>query len=216
MVKFSKSIVAGLSLGLLCGGAQASSDTTLGVSGYLSPSSCDVTLGLTDGSLDFGLVASGGLDKDKTTFLDAKQFQVTVACSSPTAVGMKLVDARQSSAVPTISFDKTMVYGLGFSSDGTKIGGYEAAFSGMKDVGQDVTAIYSNALGGWTKEAFFTFTHDRLISAATETTGPFAPRKILHLEFMTALKPGIAHDQGLTFNDDIVLDGSAAFELTYL
>lgn len=199
--------------------AFAASTVDLTVSGTIIPASCTPVLSATD--INFGKISSADLLPDELNNRIGKNIRTTLSvnCSSPTIYGLRGIDNRSTSVIPT-GFHSP--YGLGFTPNGEKLGGHHLeilAGSSLIDSRPTFITVSDPSATTWGASAadvralrnsgpLLGFT-----DVAGVTTGPI-PIKDAQFKLFHYLV--IAPTDSLTLTDDVALDGSATVEVVYL
>jgi type 1 fimbria pilin len=210
-----KKYLAALSATALIGVAPyalAGPSADLRVTGLITPVAC--TPSLSDGGvIDIGKVPAKNLNMDTVTLVDSRPMQLSVSCTAPIGVALLGIDNNASSAL----YDN--YYGLGFTDDGQKIGMFRPNIKSAQADGQALTPIHSTDIDGPKKSWQLTsyLGKNELTSAGTPRgSSSYTPALVenltMELEVVTYIAPG----KSLTLTEDIKMNGSATFELTYL
>ncbi len=212
----------------LSSGAYAGNSVDLKVTGKLMNGSCTPSLE-NDGVVDFGHIALGNLSKTETNQLGHKTQTLTVTCTTEMMVGLKAIDNRTDSEIPTgmimdinpDGFDhdiSTDAMGLGKTAAGVNIGAYMIAIDENNVMSDGVKAdlIRSDHGAAFTRYSYgiLNWADERTLSAAAvgELT-PKAAKVTVYPLWVTAIIQGT---DTLALTDNTNLDGSATISLVYL
>ncbi|MFJ3372923.1 DUF1120 domain-containing protein [Pseudomonas sp. NPDC086251] len=205
---------------LLTHAAVAATSLNLSVTGTIEPPSCDIALAGT-GQVDYGNIVLNPTGITGASLQSQRKDQaLSISCLSPAYTGLRLVDNRTSSVPGTANATK---YGLGFDSANNPIGYFNIAIKdvlvdggvGQLKVTADPTAgtwaaVSSTALIETYALASKTYAFD---SATTPTT---VPKAMTTMTGTITVGEQIQPRNTLDTTTEIVLDGSATFELIYL
>jgi hypothetical protein len=206
-----------LVLGSLGTTGHALPSVELKVKGTLRPSACTPTLS-SDGILDYGIINAAELHARTATMLPMRGITLTIDCSEPANIALKVVDNRAASRT-LVSFansppNASTTFGLGLAS-GYRLGGFRISFAaGATADGHPVDSISSPNKGRtWRRTSgfvrhtgyYFSFSRDGLTSSTQKVLN--AP-----LNVHTVINSGPNFPRG----DELQLDGSATIEVNYL
>lgn len=215
----SFALVSALGLALSSAGAVASNDANLSLSATVIPAACTLSNG---GNFDFGDTNASQIDRNAMTLLDTEVTQLRVVCDQPAPVALLLtgLDVASQVLLPIPAYTglttpaSNSQGGLGYKN-GSKIGSFQAEvkYNSFTDNGTSILTIASpeDSLS-WGLSATMRLGTGRLISFGTR----YQPLPVTDLVGDLRVRVGIAHDQGLTFEDSIEFESNAAIELVYL
>lgn len=217
----SFALVSALGVALSSAGAVASSDANLSLSATVIPAACTLTLS-NGGNFDFGDTNASQINRNAMTLLETEVTQLRVSCDQPAPVALLLTGLDVASQVvlpiPTYvgmpSPSTEFQGGLGYKN-GSKIGSFQAEvkYNSFTDNGTTILTIASpkDSLS-WNLTSVMLLGTGRLISFGTR----YQPLPVTDLVGEMQVRVGIAHDQGLTFEDSIEFESNVALELVYL
>jgi len=223
--KISSAVAVLLAIGV-SSQAIAASSITLGVTGKISPPSCDVSLSGGD-ALDFGLLISTQLNATAPTKLEPKTTSLIVSCNTKTAFALRSRDiAPGASALPA---EITNIYkhpfSLGQTSRGKSIGGYQIVSdltSAQYDGAPPSSTMYSYDNGKtWKKDTvssqYWFPTGLELFAVGDSSTDTTAVIPVKDATIPLQISPVIVplNDIGGSA-DDINFAGNATFDVVYL
>jgi type 1 fimbria pilin len=192
--------------------AVAASSTDLTVTGVITPQACTPSLS-NGGIIDNGKISAKDLNLDTNTRVGVHPMQLSVTCSAPMAVALYGIDNQASSTLADNYF------GLGFTDKGEKIGIFRADIKSAMADGSTLTPIRAYDISGtrpdWVR--IEVLGKDQYTSAGTSAPGGrYIPSPVENLTMDLEVVTYIAPANSLTLTDEIKMDGSATFELTYL
>lgn len=204
-----KKSVLTLSLLMTLAGTQAFASTTdLTITGTITPSACTPTLS-NGGVVDYGRLNVEGLEETAGGYnLPDKALALTVACGASTPFALIATDNRRDSTTNPLGF------GMGLHET-QPIGTYSMIFTGAELDGQQHGPLTSQDGGtSWSP-----IPSAQLFDSVSQPDyrvgfGATAPVAATQLNANMAVQASIAKD--LSFNDDILLDGSSTLEIVYL
>lgn len=183
------------------------SSTDLTVTGIITPAAC--TPSLSDGGLvDNGKIAATDLNRTTDTLVGTHPLQMSVACDGPTTFALNPIDQQAGTA------SSSSWFGLGLTDAGEKLGWVRVNVKNAMADGSPVDTIDSED-GGKTWQATGVTSPGYLLSvaSATDHSTPIAVQALaMDFEILT----NIARADSLTLTDEVTLDGSVNFEMTYL
>ena len=189
-------------------GVLAASSTDLGVRGALVPSSC--TPLLSDGGIvDHGKLSVRDLHPDEPTHLHTSSLQMEISCEAPTLFTLTTIDNRAgTSAIHPAS------HGLGMADEHQKLGSVAFRLYDVIADGQSVLVILSLDGGAtWRLSPYLGHLGKTGFASPDNLAAPIAVRKLnARLSAFTTLVPG----NDLSKVDDILIDGHATVQVTYL
>lgn len=205
--------VSVLALGLMANAAMAANSVDLRVTGTIAPAACNISLA-GGGTFDLGSISGGSLSAtQKTTVSTPPAQDLSVICSAPTLVGIKVVDNHQNQ---TANFDDDD-FGLGQDSSGNDIGWYNIKLLAPTVDASSGASVRSADDGvSWVGARPDLLNHN-LNSIASWSTGvgtdPVLVTTVLQpLQILPFINP----ENSLNTSSDITIDGSATIELVYL
>lgn len=219
-MNYFKNSALALSLGLLSSGSVlAASDASLGVSATVTPAACTLSLD-NDGNFNFGDTVASQINRGGTTIM-TQETTMRIKCSQPAAVAVTMplqgLDSRVLLNLPGymnygVGADE-VISGLGFAN-GKRIGGYMVDLNpaGFTDQGRDIMNMASNNNGNWSTSNTRRLGTVRRVSFG-DMSGPLPVSDVVGTMQVSL---GVAHDQGLTFEDVIEMEGRSTLELIYL
>ncbi|WP_187498911.1 DUF1120 domain-containing protein [Erwinia aphidicola] len=144
-MKKMTALAASILVVITSGQAMASSTANLEVTGKLTPSACDITVGSGGEGIAFGDIDIGKLNKDKPTELKdiAQKIAITVTCPEAARTGIKFSDMATANK-------NSAAFSLGYK-DKAELGSFKLVFNPSESNidGKPVDALY------WrTKEGF--------------------------------------------------------------
>jgi hypothetical protein len=187
--------------------AFAASSTSLTVTGIITPVACTPSLSK-GGLVDNGKISAGDLNPAWSTLVGTQPLQLTVACNAPARFALDPIDNRASTGIAP------NLFGLGLTDDGEKLGYFHVGVKNALADGQPAQAIYSDDGGATWDKTTITGPGELLsVSSATDFSVPIAVED-LTMDFEVQIT--IAPADNLTLTDEVVMDGSATFEMKYL
>ncbi|WP_460156099.1 DUF1120 domain-containing protein [Pseudomonas sp. S2_H10] len=185
--------------------AFAASSTDLMVTGIITPVACTPSLSK-GGLVDNGEISAGDLNPTRPTIVGTHPLQLTVACDAPARFALGPIDNRAGTGIGW--------FGLGLTDDGEKLGYFHVGVKNALADGQPAQAIYSDDGGATWDRAWVTNPGELLsVSSATDFSVPIAVEDLtMDFEVQTIIAPA----DSLTLTDEVVMDGSATFEMKYL
>jgi hypothetical protein len=200
-------------------GAQAQT-IDIKVTGTITPGACTPTLA-GDGTFDYGQIDRSVVQQADFALLPEKQLAFTISCDVPSRVGLKVVDNRKSTIVPSAlgkigsPWVDRYAFGLG-AADEKNIGAYNIRIPNQTFTADSVRArsIESSNNGtSWTVTGGALSTPAIMSWANATTVAPVAFERLSgNLVIQAVLNKG----SELNVTDDVELDGSATLELVYL
>jgi hypothetical protein len=185
--------------------AFAASSTSLTVTGIITPVACTPSLSK-GGLVNNGKISAGDLNPTRPTIVGTHPLQLTVACDAPARFALGPIDNRAGTGIGW--------FGLGLTDDGEKLGYFHVGVKNALADGQPAQAIYSDDGGATWDRAWVTNPGELLsVSSATDFSVPIAVEDLtMDFEVQTIIAPA----DSLTLTDEVVMDGSATFEMKYL
>ncbi|WP_150714182.1 DUF1120 domain-containing protein, partial [Pseudomonas fluorescens] len=123
--------------------ALAASSTELTVTGFITPSACEMSLS-SGGIIDVGDLQMKDLNPTTFTLVNATPLELAVACDAPALFAINAIDNN-----PGTSWNGSG-YGLGLVGDDIKLGGFTPAITRVTADGVSARAIQSVDGTGWT------------------------------------------------------------------
>ncbi|MCA2024459.1 DUF1120 domain-containing protein [Enterobacter sp. K16B] len=219
-----KKIILATAIALCTTSALAAETTVMKVEGTLTSSTCDALLG-NGGVFDYGTLSLGELSTTENNKFAQRSLPVTITCTAPTKVGLRMLDNRSESnaGIPVQINEYSMsatyyTYGVGSTSKGVKIGSYGLLLSNAVADGKTVSIIVRN--DDWNADLWKSTSSvprsddfNTMSFAAAGTTTPVAITQA-NFDFLTRLV--IRDTTSLAITDDTALDGQATMTLVYL
>lgn len=181
----------------------AASSTDLTVTGLITPSSCTPTLS-NDGVVDFGKIPVKSLSPTTHTLIGSPAMQITVECEAATPFALLTIDNKPD----TTTTPKT--FGLGLTNAGENLGSFRPLVQGAVADGNAVNTITSIDKESWRRAIYM---DEGAYISVGSTSGPVAARSVV---FDVTIGTYIAPTDGLTLTEEVTIDGSATFQMTYL
>lgn len=185
--------------------AFAASSTDLTVTGLITPVACTPTFS-GGGVIDIGKVSSSDLNQSSNTLVGTHPIQLVVNCDAATKFALNPID-NQDGTSPGNWF------GLGLTPDDEQLGFFFPKVVQVKEGTTSLDAIKSNDGGAtWVKATDAQAGY--LLSVAA--TGGSAPIDAKDVTFDFEVDTYIARADSLTLDNEVIIDGSATFEVKYL
>jgi type 1 fimbria pilin len=187
--------------------AFAASSTSLTVTGIITPVACTPSLSK-GGLVNNGKISAGDLNPTRSTLVGKHPLQLTVACDAPARFALDPIDNRAGTGIVSGMF------GLGLTDDGEKLGYVQVAVKNALADGQPAQAIDSDDGGAtWNRTPVTSPGYLLSVGSATDSSVPIAVEDLtMDFEVWTLIAPA----DSLTLTDEVVMDGSATFEMKYL
>ncbi|WP_034291929.1 DUF1120 domain-containing protein [Herbaspirillum sp. RV1423] len=212
-----------LSLAVLPATAMASSMVEMQVVSVITPAACTPMLS-GGGVADYGVIPARALTPGAVTPLPAKSLSFTISCDAAAKVSVRAIDNRTSSVVAGIvaagSGDSTLNdsfnFGLG-TAVGKSIGGYSIVFQPSTYTGdyQPAQLLYSTDNGiTWQQSAGGHVAKNR--SFGWGMSGGNNVASLRNISGTVTVQPYINKPENLSLSQEVLLDGSATLELSYL
>jgi len=191
--------------------------------GTIRPSACNIAIS-DNGHINLGTIPAQSLSQSDATTLATFSFQTTVTCESETLVAVSVADNRAGTAAPLLSLvgggnDR----GFGFGKvDGKAVGTYGLQLqSGLVANGKAAYQLASYTNGEWWgAPGYNAFAGAKYMYSWAEKPAvgqSSVPTPIKTASMPWLVYPIIAAKSKLPdLADDVPLDGSATFTLTYL
>jgi len=217
-------IVTGIACLYCLSDAQVQAATVdLTVVSTVTPVACTPTLS-GGGVADYGAMPAGILKSGGITALPTRSLSLTIGCDASAKISLKVIDNRSGSMVPSIvaagsgdgSLNDTFNYGLGVAS-GKKIGGYTITLRPGSYTG-DYAAVqlFSSTDNGttWQTTSNGVVAKGQCFSWGAAGTGSIGAYQ--NIVGTITVQPYIDRPENLGLSQEVILDGSATLELTYL
>lgn len=211
-----------LSIKILLGAALATASAAsfaadLKVIGTIVPAACAPTFTGGD-TIDFGNIPAGTLNVSTPTTLPVKSTTITVLCDAPTRFALTAVDNKATTIVPGINpiagGSDAQSFGLG-AVGGTNVGVYALQISTTTADGTPAQRIRSLDAGAtWGVYGGLVTVRTGLLSIAL--TGTTVPALMTTGTMDIKVTAVVDKATNLPLANDVPLDGSATFEVTYL
>lgn len=218
---FAKKTINAASVGLglmLSSTVFASSSIDLSVRGTIIPTSCVPTL--SSDNIDLGNVSTADLQADATTQLRTRSVSVNVQCNAPAQFALRGIDNRAGSAL----IPDDTAFGLGLNGT-EKIGYYSLRFldTSLLGDGDPVIGLASTNKTTWAAAPLTgveggsgpAVSHGSNYLGFADS-GTVAVKNIEQFQGTLELRPIIAPTDSLTVGSEIIIDGAATIEVTYL
>ncbi len=207
-MKISVSLLSSALLLAMNSSVFAASSVDLSVKGIITPSACTPNL---PGDVDFGKIAAKDLNLDSYTPLERKTLQLSVNCDAATLFAIHPLDNRAGSAAHGAAF------GLGLINGNQKLGVYQLTFTNPTAETPSTLIAMFNSEGRWTE----ILTDDAiapndLVALGSRGDSGWAPHPTKDAIMDMTLYTSIAPARNLTLTSEVVIDGSATFEMKYL
>lgn len=197
------------------------SSTELTVTGTITPQACTPAFA-GGGTVELGKIPAKDLNDTTQTELPAHDISLQVTCTAAAAVAIKVYDNRATTALPGIIVDgisnSRHIYGLGAVA-GTKIGGYGLRHGIPTIDGVPSTLMWDMLLtNSWQLPAAPLVAKEGGVSVMYSWGDSIAAGPAVGTvhTFPMSLVPVIGPSNALPITADIIIDGSATFELVYL
>jgi len=182
--------------------AMAASSTDLTVTGLITPNACTPTLS-GGGIVDIGKISAKDLKMTSNTLVNTQPMQLTVACNAANTFALNAIDNRAATSLADNGF------GLGQTNASEKLGMFQAVIKSALADGNTVQAIYSANGVSW-------FPTNHIGPGELTSVGEYRPLSVKDLTMELEIKTYIARADSLTLTDEVIVDGSATFEMKYL
>ena len=192
--------------------ALAASSADLTVTGLITPQACTPSLS-NGGVIDNGKISAKDLNPDTNTLVGTHPLQLSVTCSAPIAIALYGIDNKASSSLADNYF------GLGFTDTGEKIGIFGARIISATADGSTIKPIRSTDISAprpWWEPAHLMGKGEYTSVGTGVPGGRHIPSPVQNLTMDLDVDTYIAPANSLTLTDEVKIDGSATFELTYL
>lgn len=183
------------------------SSIDLTVTGTITPAACMPSLS-NGGVVDHGKILAKDLNLTTPTNLPAEVLQLTVSCDAPTTFALKAIDNKPGTA------SNTDWFGIGMTEAGERLGYLLSFVRNAVADGQPARTILS-VNNGSTWWATHHYRPNWLMSVASPTDLT-TPIPVQDLSVDLSITTGIARADGLPLTDDVTIDGSVTYELSYL
>lgn len=209
----SLNIVAAAMLLASAGEVFAASSVDLSVKGSITPSACTPLLS-NGGVVDHGKISAQDLNPNGNTVLPQASLQLSLTCEAATLVAVRGKDNRAgTSAEPDFGLPN---YGLGLAAGDKKIGWYTLK---MGDTSADgVPRVVIESMDGQTwLDAYSAIWQPgwlRTVNGADNANPVPLPLTTFKTEVL--INTTLTARRELPVNDEILIDGSATFDVVYL
>ncbi|MBN2974849.1 hypothetical protein BFW88_26860 [Pseudomonas fluorescens] len=215
--------IVGLTLGIACLAAalnaHASTSAELIVRGTIKPAACNLSMS-GGGIINYGDIPSGQLSATAFNPLAERTAPLSINCgTTPAKFGLKFVDLQAASKVPGIlsalgsGYTEAHNYGLGIAS-GRKTGGFAVTLRDLRSPTTPLYPILRVGAGAWQSS------DGKVAQSPTQYswryTTALAPVSITQLTGTIAVRAVINRGRDLDLSRDIILDGRATLELSYI
>lgn len=216
-----------IALGIFCLAATtlscAANMVEMQVVSVITPAACTPMLS-GGGVADYGTIPARSLKPGAVTPLPAKSLSFSINCDAAAKVSVRAIDNRTSSVIVGIvaagSGDGTLSdsfnFGLGTAA-GKSIGGYAIVFQPASYTGdyQQAQLLYSTD-SGTTWQASTTGNVAKNRSFGWGAPGSSYVSSLRTISGTVTVQPYINKPENLSLSQEILLDGSATLELSYL
>ncbi|WP_131107889.1 DUF1120 domain-containing protein [Pseudomonas sp. Sample_10] len=183
------------------------SSTDLTVTGVITPAACTPSLS-NGGVVDNGKISAKDLNPTTSTMIGRHPLKLTVACDAPIQFALNPIDNRAGTGALRTWF------GLGLTDAGEKLGHFSIGVSNTLADGVAAQAIESDDNGqSWFRAHG---SAPGLLLSVASTTDDSTPLRVKDLTMDFEVRTSIAPANSLTLTDEVVMDGSATFEMKYL
>lgn len=191
----------------------AASSVDLSVKGMITPSACVPTLS-GGGVVDYGKISAQDLKPYGFTPLPEGRLELSVACEAATLIAVRSTDNRPGTSAESNNF--TQNFGLGLASGDKKIGWYHLKMANATGDGVPRAIIESDDGNSW-MDAWDTVWQVGWMRALNGASGGAAtPLPLQNLKVDVIIAPTLAEKRSLPITEEILLDGSATFDVVYL
>ncbi len=198
--------------------AVAAPGVDLTVSGSIVPASCLPTL--TDSDFNFLRHNAADLNRDTHTQLgEAQTRTLDITCQGPVKFGLRGIDNRAGSAVPT---GPVSPYGLGVTPANENSGAFYVTVDPAQSSVDDKPAFATVGDSGGESWSASTSSPEAVRNTGellgfTDAEGSASgPQPITQAHLQLSVLAHIAPANTLTLDEEVVLDGAATLELVYL
>lgn len=202
-----------LTLAFAANTSMAANSVDLRVTGTITPAACNISM-VGGGNFDLGIISSSSLAATQKTALPTSAAQdLSVVCSAPTLVGIKVLDNRKNTHT---NFDDDD-FGLGQDSAGNDIGWYNIKLLNPSIDTTNGTLIRSSDAGStWAGSRPELMNHNANSITSWSTSAGADPVAVTTVIQPIQILPFINPENALDTSSDIAIDGSATIELVYL
>jgi hypothetical protein len=203
--------------------ADAASMVEMQVVSIITPAACTPMLS-GGGVADYGTIPARTLKPGTVTPLPAKSLSFSINCDAAAKVSIKAIDNRTSSVIVGIiaagsgdgNLNDSFNFGLGTAA-GKSIGGYAIVFQPGSYTGdyQPAQLLYSTD-SGTTWQASTTGYIAKNRSFSWGAPGTSYVSSLRTISGTVVVQPYINKPENLSLSQEILLDGSATLELSYL
>lgn len=201
----------------------ASTMVEMQVLSTITPAACTPTLS-GGGVADYGVISARTLKPGTITALPEKSLSFTITCDAAANVSVRAIDNRPNWVVAGIlstgsgngALNDSFNFSLG-GSGGKSVGGYAIVFQPASYTGdnQQTQLLYSTDNGAtWQPSAGGFISKNRSFGWGTPGSNKIAAWR--NISGTLTVQPFLNKPENLSFSQDILLDGSATLELTYL
>ncbi|MGX5867586.1 DUF1120 domain-containing protein [Enterobacter cloacae] len=219
-----KKVILATAISLITSSAFAADTAIIKVTGTLTNAACTAELG-NGGVIDYGYIRLGELSNTTNNKIGEKQIPVTINCTAPTKVGFTMTDNRgDSNAQLPVDIAKNKdvtakyyTFGVGFTTEGIKIGNYGMEIADCTVDGKAADNIGQNQ--GWVSTKWEKAGISRSDGIQTLTfgeTGTTVPLAFTTANFNVVTSLTIRDTATLAITDDTAMDGQTTMTLVYL
>ena len=172
------------------------------------------------GIINYGDIPSGQLLPTAFNPLAERTAPLTVSCgTTPAKFGLKFIDLQAASKVTGIlsalgaGYTEAHNYGLGTVS-GRRTGGFSVTLRDLRSSGTTLSPIVRSGTGAWQTSDGRVAQSPSQYSWRSGTTAE--PASVAQLTGTIAVRAVINRGQDLDLSRDVVLDGRATLELSYI
>ncbi|MNC16575.1 hypothetical protein D3C75_644330 [compost metagenome] len=195
-------------------------DTTLTLSGQITPVACTIAIA-NGGAFQFGDIVASSLNKTSETVMPAQTSTLSIQCNAPTMLGLGATDNRLGTeAVGSVggASDSTK-FGVGRDSDGEAIGAYHMLMVNMTNNGTPIESMRTLTSGAtWEQSTPNGVIYDGAPTILTGFSLPGTGNAVAPIESFQAtmnVPLFIAPSDRLLLTQAINIDGSSTIELVY-
>lgn len=184
----------------------------LSITGNIFPGACTVSVG--GGIADLGDIRAETLNADAATLLAPVTLPMNVDCESEVRFALQGVDNTAESSTQS---DR---YGLGMTAQDEKIGNANMLVADVTADGVPAHGTFSHDEGlTWNEShsgGHFTLAMPDMLGFAKEESVDTGPAAIKNLQGSLKVIAQIEPTDSLTIDEDVLINGSATINLTYL
>lgn len=186
--------------------ALAASSTDLSVTGAITPSACTPSMS-NGGLIDHGKISKKDLNTTTFTAIGTHTLQLMISCEAPSTFALRSIDNRPNTAT------NRDWYGFGKTEAGENLGFVIPMMKSAMADGQPAQSIISWDDGKtWGRHHHL---RPNLLIAVASPSDHSTPMLAKDASFEVDITSHIARTDSLTLNDEVSLDGSVTFEMTY-